>query len=130
MTFRAQGQTLSANYLSSYLLNLTGLENTGYGQYLMGLREKIPALNAYGFLGTDGHQHEYGSDEITDAENDEIEDYRCLIYDELTQGGKETKIFTVFRRIRTENRRDLRFAANSPFFFRQTFRSLAFPEDF
>lgn len=89
----AQGQTLSANYLSSYLLSLTGLENTGYGQYLMGLREKIPALNAYGFLGTDGHQHEYGSDEITDAENDEIEDYRCLIYDELTQGGKRDENF-------------------------------------
>lgn len=81
-----ENQTLSANYLSSYLLSLTGLKSTGYEQYLMNLRNTIPAMNAYGYLGTDGKQHEWGSSDAGKTESSELEDYKCLIYNELTAG--------------------------------------------
>ncbi len=85
--------TLSANYLSSYLLSLTGLESTEYNQYLMNLRDSIPALNAYGYLGTDGLQHEYNTDSTGEEEQEELEEYKCLIYDELTGGSSRDEDF-------------------------------------
>ena len=40
---------ISTNYLSSFALCLTGLELTPYNEYLLDLREKMPALNHLGF---------------------------------------------------------------------------------
>ncbi len=89
----AENQTLSANYLSSYLLSLTGLESTGYNRYLMNLRSQIPAMNAYGYLGTDGKQHEWGSSDAGKEETSALDAYECLIYNELTAGTDRDDTF-------------------------------------
>lgn len=89
----AENQTLSANYLSSYLLSLTGLESTGYNRYLMNLRSQIPAMNAYGYLGTDGKQHEWGSSDAGKEETSALDAYECLIYNELTAGKDRDDTF-------------------------------------
>jgi hypothetical protein len=89
----AENQTLSANYLSSYLLSLTGLESTGYNRYLMNLRSQIPAMNAYGYLGTDGKQHEWGSADAGEEETSALDAYECLIYNELTAGKDRDDTF-------------------------------------
>jgi hypothetical protein len=89
----AENQTLSANYLSSYLLSLTGLESTGYNRYLMNLRSQIPAMNAYGYLGTDGKQHEWGSSDAGKEETSALDAYECLIYNELTAGKDRDDYF-------------------------------------
>lgn len=88
-----ENQTLSANYLSSYLLSLTGLKETGYQNYLLNLRNTIPAMNAYGYLGTDGKQHEWGSSDAGKTESSDLENYKCLIYNELTAGKKRDAEF-------------------------------------
>jgi phosphoglycerol transferase MdoB-like AlkP superfamily enzyme len=80
-----QGQMLSSNYLGSYLLSLTGLDQTDYNQYLLGMRNMIPALNAYGYYGTDGVQHQYDTEDVSPAQQQKIDEYKCLIYNELTQ---------------------------------------------
>lgn len=87
----ADGLVMSPNYLSSYLLSLTGLPLTGYQQYLLSQREAIPAMNAFGYLGNDGQQHPYG--EETPAEAAFLEGYRCLMYNELTAGKRRDASF-------------------------------------
>ena len=45
---------MSANYLSSYLLNLIGADMTGYNKYLLDLQKKIPVLTGLFYQGDDG----------------------------------------------------------------------------
>lgn len=84
----AKDQMLSANYLGSYLLSLTGLQKTGYQQYLLRQRQTLPVMNSFGYLGRDGAMHQWGSEEAGDKESSLLDDYECLIYNELT-GGKD-----------------------------------------
>ena len=83
----ASDLTLSTNYLSSYVLSLTSLQMTNYQKYLLQQRKLIPAMNAYGYLGTDGTMHEWGSTDAGAAETARLDDYNNLICNELT-GGK------------------------------------------
>ncbi len=53
---------MSANYLSSYLLNLTGSRLTGYNKYLLDLMKKIPVISAVCYIGDDGVIYETGED--------------------------------------------------------------------
>ena len=88
-----QGQMLSSNYLGSYLLSLTGLDQPDYSQYLLNMRNVIPALNAYGYYGTDGVQHQYDTDDVAPAQQEKIDEYKCLIYNELTQENDRDETF-------------------------------------
>ncbi|MCR5294353.1 MAG: LTA synthase family protein [Lachnospiraceae bacterium] len=88
----AEGGTLSANYLASYALSLAGLRGSAYNDYLSGLRETVPAVNAYGYLSADGSMHEHGSGEDPEAER-LLNDYNCLIYNELTANEDRDKSF-------------------------------------
>ncbi|MEE3420857.1 MAG: LTA synthase family protein [Lachnospiraceae bacterium] len=91
-----QDQVLSANYLSSYLMTLTGLTRSGYQNFLLQQRQTIPAMNSYGYLGTDGAMHAWGSDSAGKEETRMLDDYECLIYNELTGGsGRDESFFGV-----------------------------------
>ena len=50
---------MSANYLSSYLLNLIGADMTGYNKYLLDLQKKIPVLTGLFYQGDDGEFRKY-----------------------------------------------------------------------
>ena len=89
----AEDEPLSANYLGAYLLSLTGLERTGYDDYLLDLKEEIPVMNAYGYLGTDGKQHEWGAADSGEKEEELLQEYECLIYHELTGGNRRDPEF-------------------------------------
>ena len=84
---------LSANYLSSYLLSLTGLRGAPYNDYLDDMRERVPAMNAYGYLGKDGVIYKHGDPDSDAGINEKIDEYKCLIYDELTQGKGRNEEF-------------------------------------
>ena len=58
----------SLNYLGLHLLEQAGSQLTPYQIYLKELEQKIPAFSAYGWFGTDGQYHSWGSD----AEKDEL----------------------------------------------------------
>ncbi len=83
----SDGKLLSANYLYPYLLSLAGLEQAPYGNYLLNQMKTIPAMNAFGYLGTDGRQHEWDTDDVPAEEQETLRKYKCLIYNELTAGG-------------------------------------------
>lgn len=72
--------TISANYLSSILLQNTGLEMPEYNQFLLKLREQIPAMNVNGYMGSDGKYYDYTAK--TDYSN-VISDYKNYQYNNL-----------------------------------------------
>lgn len=76
---------LSANYLGSVLLEAANLELPSYNQYLLTLREQLPVLNAFGYIGFDGEMHsleEEGREELN-----LIQEYYYMIYNELKGGS-------------------------------------------
>ena len=70
----------SLNYLGLHLLKMAGSRLTPYQVYLNELEQKIPAFSAYGWFGTDGQYHAYGSD----AEVDQlINEFDSIEYNRL-----------------------------------------------
>ncbi len=51
----------SSNYLGAMTVEAAGVELTKYQQYLLNLREEVPAFGASSYLGQDGKFHEYGA---------------------------------------------------------------------
>ena len=71
---------MSANYLSSYLLNLTGNKMTGYNKYLLDLMKKVPVLSAICYIGDDGVVHASGEES---AYSDLIKNYQIVQYNNM-----------------------------------------------
>lgn len=88
----AKDVTLSANNLGAHLLSLTGLQTTSYEDFLLESSTLIPAMNAFGYLGRDGAMHTWGENPRSEEEN-WLESYKCLIYNELTAGGSRDASF-------------------------------------
>ena len=71
---------MSANYLSSYVMQLAGMKLTGYNKYLLDLQKEIPILSAVCYQGDDGVFHEL--DEKTKYSK-KIEEYQMIQYNNL-----------------------------------------------
>lgn len=71
---------MSANYLSSYVMQLAGMKLTGYNKYLLDLQKEIPVLSAVCYQGDDGVFHEI--DEKTKYSK-KIEEYQMIQYNNL-----------------------------------------------
>ena len=52
---------MSANYLSSYVMNLAGLKLTGYNKFLLDLQKELPVISAVCYKDKDGNI--YANDE-------------------------------------------------------------------
>ena len=53
---------ISANYLSTYLLNVAGLKKTSYNDYLWQLYQKIPVINAFFCIDKNNEIYSLGED--------------------------------------------------------------------
>lgn len=53
-----QYDKLSANYLSSVLLDTIGISETGYNKFLLDVQEQVPVITANGYYGADGNFYE------------------------------------------------------------------------
>ena len=71
---------MSANYLSSYVMQLAGMKLTGYNKYLLDLQKELPVISAVCYQGTDGVFHEI--DEKSEY-TDKIEEYKLIQYNNL-----------------------------------------------
>ena len=73
-------ENVSANYLSSLMLQQTNLKMSRYNEFLLNMRNEVPALNANGYVDKDGKNHEL-------SENNEytklITQYQYLQYNSL-----------------------------------------------
>lgn len=71
---------MSANYLSSYLLKVTGGKMTGYNKYLLDLMKKLPVISAICYIGDDGVVHTTGEE----SEYSElIREYQTVQYNNM-----------------------------------------------
>lgn len=71
---------MSANYLASYVMDLAGLQLTGYNKYLLDLQKKLPVISAVCYMDADGNV--YANDE--DSEYSELlKEYQMIQYNQL-----------------------------------------------
>ena len=89
----AEDVKLSANYLSGYLLSLTGLTRSGYEDFLLGMREEIPAMNAFGYIDENAKTAQWDTEEVSGEDAEALRKYKCLIYNELTAGASRSEAF-------------------------------------
>ncbi len=69
--------SISANYLSSYLLKTAGLKLTPYQEYLLQLRKEIPVINALFYIDKNQVCHRFSEQTPYTGM---VQDYRCVGY--------------------------------------------------
>ncbi len=57
-----ENRACSPNYLASRLLQYAGIIESPYQNFLLDMQTKVPACNAFGYLGNDGIWHYYSED--------------------------------------------------------------------
>ena len=76
----------SLNYLSSLLLDATGLPRDSRALYRSALRQALPAVNLNGYRDAEGTWHWFGEAVETDAQQtaeDALKSYAIVQYDQL-----------------------------------------------
>lgn len=87
----AEGIMTSTNYLSTLLLEQTGLQMPPYNYYLQELMKEMPALNHLGYLNADGT---YTSWDDIDEKHKTLElQYEALQYNELAEDSRRLDDF-------------------------------------
>lgn len=71
---------MSANYLSSYVMNLAGNKLTGYNKYLLELQKELPAISAVCYMDKTGEIHKYDEKTEYDAL---LATYHMLQYNQM-----------------------------------------------
>ncbi len=71
---------MSVNYLSSYVMNLAGLQLTGYNKYLLDLQKKLPVVSAVCYMDAEGNI--YANDEDSKY-SDLLDEYQMIQYNQL-----------------------------------------------
>jgi phosphoglycerol transferase MdoB-like AlkP superfamily enzyme len=85
--------SISANYLSSYLLKTAGLKLTAYQKYLLQLRKEIPVINAHFYIDKNNICHQF-SEQTPYTER--VQEYRSVGYNAaLDKEGKLTKYYYI-----------------------------------
>lgn len=74
----ASGVLTSPNYLRAMVLDLAGVELSGYDRFLLQLQQQYPAMNAFSCLDSDGVWHARGEEK-----DQTLDDYICLIYNNV-----------------------------------------------
>ncbi|MBU5488232.1 LTA synthase family protein [Clostridium sp. MSJ-8] len=83
----------SINYLSTYLLDATGLKKSDYLNYLTYVRDKIPAINNFCYVDSSGTYHSIKGNSISENENKLLHQYQILQYNYLFDKKHKLKNF-------------------------------------
>lgn len=78
----------SLNFLASMAWERTGLEIPAYNQFLLDMREIIPAINSQGYYSLEEGKYKY-LDEATGIEKEWITKYQMLQYNNMFDEGSE-----------------------------------------
>ncbi len=78
----AEGVELSLNYLSTLLMDTANLPMTGYQQFLKGLYEQMPVVNAMGLRDAAGVWYAL-EDPLPEALSAAVEEYKTLQYNNI-----------------------------------------------
>ncbi len=86
----AQIDQISANYLSTLVLEVAGLELTDYNRFLASLYQRLPVINTVGYVDSEGNY--YGQSQS--SEYDELlEVYDYMNYNSLIDGKNRLNAF-------------------------------------
>lgn len=84
-------ERLSANYLSTYVLKVAGVNLTEYNRYLLKLSEKIPVIDTVGYIDFEGNY--YNWNDRTDY-TEMLNEYEKIQYNNIFDSkNKNTDIF-------------------------------------
>ncbi len=84
---------ISANYLSSLLLDVAGIQKTPYLQFLDNLREEIPIITGNGFMDKNGIYHDFSEET---PYNELLKKYNYLQFNNMFDNTKKiTSLFEV-----------------------------------
>ncbi|MDO5127489.1 MAG: LTA synthase family protein [Eubacteriales bacterium] len=83
----------SLNFLGTELLEEAGLDMPVYNRFLAELHEVLPAMNLMGCRDKDGEYQAY--DDVSDSIEEQLETYKCLMYDLLHNKKPEEAVFYV-----------------------------------
>lgn len=83
-----EGIVTSLNYLSTLLVETAGLPLTDYQTFLSGIRGEVPALNAMGYLDSQGVWHR-DRETLPEAAQTALNAYEMLQYNQLFDSGEE-----------------------------------------
>lgn len=75
----------SINYLSPLLLRAAGLESSDFEAFLLEMQAEWPAINAYGYVDSDGNHLPADSGAVSESET--LQNYRILQYNYLFDTG-------------------------------------------
>lgn len=82
---------LSANYLSSYVMKVAGVEMPLYNQYLLKLSETVPVINGLGLMDADGVHYELGKSPYESL----LDAYEKVMYNHLFDDKRrQTALFS------------------------------------
>ena len=76
----AEVDNISANYLSTLLMQTAGLPMTQYNKYLAVLYQSLPVINTIGYIDSEGSYYERGSSTPYDQI---LNEYNCIEYNAL-----------------------------------------------
>ena len=83
--------TTSSNYLSTLMLESTGMKMAGYNQFLSEISKEIPVLTSHGYWGADGTYYS-----LTDTDSpyyESIKKYNILQYNNMFDKGNRIENF-------------------------------------
>ena len=87
-----EGGKLSANYLSTLLLETAGVPLNSYYSFLGGLSEELPVMNSIGYI--DAEDDYVGSDtELDEKTQQDLKNYEQLQYELLFGKNEESRTF-------------------------------------
>ena len=87
---------LSSIYLSSYMLEASGLSMTPYNNFLLSLSEDVPVIHPNGCYDSDENYYYWGKAESERCPYvEEILDYKYLAYNHSLDSKKYTKAFVI-----------------------------------
>ena len=87
-------EQISANYLSTLLLQVAGLQMTEYNEYLAALYQEVPVVDTIGYRGKDGVC--YGWDEENTPYSNLMNGYSCITYNNLLDlDHRDWSLFTL-----------------------------------
>lgn len=81
---------ISANYLSSYLLEVAGVEGSEYNRYLMNLYDKLPVINGLFYIGKENEIFHLAE---TSKYSALINEYQCVGYNNALDKKKRLNQF-------------------------------------
>jgi hypothetical protein len=65
---------------------------TAYNRYLLDLSSEIPAINANGYIGSDGKYYTFSDESVYE---DKLSEYEMIQYNYMFDKKKDEKYFTV-----------------------------------